>query len=458
VKPAGLAAPLAHRDFRLLWIGASASLLGDGVYLVALAWQAYTLTHRPSGLALLGICGTVPQLLALLAGGLISDRHDRRVVLLTADLARFAAVGAVAALVLAGNIRIWHLATLSVIYGLGAGIAAPAFDAIVPSLVPEADLEQANALEQFLRPFMLRLAGPAAGGLLVAAGGAGTALLLDAITFLASAACLKLMTSPHASTHPEHHDSLLHQALTGIRFVRERAWLWGTFTAATLAYLLFIGPTEILLPYLVRKDLDAGPGDLGLILAAGGLGALAAAAIVAATGLPTRQITFMYLAWALATLAIAGYGLAHTRWQLAAVCLAVNALEAAGTIAWATTKQRHIPAHLMGRVASLDWLISIAGLPVSYALTVPVTSLLGARTTLIVAGVLGATVTTAALFLPGMRDPDTVGTATPRPPGDQPAHRPALPPPRSSAAAPHDRNRIAAPPATRQSRTISTPT
>ena len=78
--------PLRRREFRLLWLGASTSLLGDGVYLVALAWQAYSLTHRPGGLALLGVCATVPQLLALIAGGVISDRFERRHVLLAADV------------------------------------------------------------------------------------------------------------------------------------------------------------------------------------------------------------------------------------------------------------------------------------------------------------------------------------------------------------------------------------
>jgi MFS family permease len=309
----------------------------------------------------------------------------------------------------------WHLAALSVVYGLGAGVAAPAFDAIVPELVPEEDLEQANALDQFLRPAMLRLAGPAVGGLLVAVAGAGSSFLLNALSFLVSAACLAAMsgravvattepTSPSAAE--AEAGSLLTEALLGLRFVRERVWLWGTFAAATVAYLLFIGPTEVLLPYVVREELGGSARDLGLVLAAGGVGAIAAAVLVGWAGLPRRQFTFMYVAWAAATLAVAGYGLAAHRWELALACLAVNGLEAAGTIAWATTKQRLIPNHLMGRVSSLDWLISIAGLPVSYALTAPVAAVLGARTTLVLAGVIGGAVTLGALFLPGMRAVD----------------------------------------------------
>jgi MFS family permease len=406
-----LVAPLRLRDFRLLWIGAATSLLGDGAYLVALAWQAYTLTPNPAGLAVLGVCATVPQLLALLAGGVVSDRVDRRLVLLWADITRAVSVGFVALLVLTGQARLWHLAALSIVYGLGAGVAAPAFDAIVPDLVPADDLEHANALDQFLRPAMLRLAGPAVGGILVAVAGAGSAFALNALSFAVSAVCVRAMGSrPGPAAHELDADgtsaSLLSDALLGLRFVRERVWLWGTFAAATVAYLLFIGPTEVLLPYVVREELGGSAGDLGLVLAAGGVGAIAAAVIVGFSGLPRRQLTFMYVTWALATLAVAGYGVALHRWELAVACFAVNALEAAGTIAWATTKQRLVPQHLMGRVSSLDWLISIAGLPISYALTGPAAAAFGARTTLLAAGVIGAAITLGALFLPGMRAVD----------------------------------------------------
>ena len=407
---------LRHRRFRLLWAGAAASLLGDGVYLVALAWQAYTISPNPSGLALLGVCATVPQLLALLASGVVSDRYDRRVVLIVADVVRFVVVGAVAVLVLRGQVTMTHLAVLSVVYGLGAGIAAPAFDALVPELVPPDDLEQANALEQFLRPAMLRLAGPAAGGVLIAVNGAGTAFALDALTFLVSAGCLVAMGSVGRPTSTDDEPSLVREALAGLDYVRRRVWLWGTFGAATVSYLLFIGPTEVLLPYVVRESLHEGARELGLVLAAGGVGALMASALVARTGLPRRQLTFMYVCWAVATLAVAGYGLATSGWQLGVACALVNGLEAAGTIAWATTKQRLVPGELMGRVSSLDWFISIAGLPVSYALTAPAAAAFGARATLVGAGVLGGVLTMAALFLPGMRDVDGALAAAPRVP------------------------------------------
>jgi DHA3 family tetracycline resistance protein-like MFS transporter len=93
-------------------------------------------------------------------------------------------------------------------------------------------------------------------------------------------------------------------------------------------------------------------------------------------------------------------------------CLLFNALETAGTIVWATIKQRHVPASMLGRVSSLDWLISIGLLPLSFALTAPVAAVVGVRATLIGSAAIGGVFTLAALFLPGMRDIEGTGTAT----------------------------------------------
>ena len=95
--------------------------------------------------------------------------------------------------------------------------------------------------------------------------------------------------------------------------------------------------------------------------------------------------------------------------------LAFNALETAGTIVWTTAKQRHVPAALLGRVSSLDWLISIGLLPLSFALTGPMTGLIGVQATLVGAGLLGGVITFGALLLPGMRDLEGRSRAEPVP-------------------------------------------
>jgi len=397
-----LLAPLRDRDFRRLWSGMTISLIGDGAFLVALAWEVYALSNAPTALSLVSIAMTVPTIVLLLVGGAVSDRVDRRRVMVTADLIRAAAVGTLAALTLTGGVALWHVVALCAAYGGATAFFNPAFDAIVPEVVPEADLAQANALDQFVRPIAFRLAGPAIGGWLVAAIGPGSAFALDAVTFLISAIAVASMRHRRGD-EARPAESIAREIRQGFAFVRAHTWMWGTLVSAAFAYLAFMGPTEVLLPYVVKNDLGGSASDLGLVFAAGGLGAILSAIVCGARGLPRRDITWMYLFWTAATISVAGYGLAQATWQLMLACCLFNVLETAGTIIWATTKQRHVPPHLLGRVSSFDWLISIGLLPVSFALTGPISSVIGARATLVWAGVIGAVVTFGALFLPGMR-------------------------------------------------------
>ena len=406
-RPGGFArgrllSPLRHRDFRVLWAGMTVSLLGDGVFIVAIAWESYVLWNAPAALSIVSIGMTVPTIVFLLFGGIVSDRYDRRLVMAWADGIRAAAVAVLAALVLTDSLHFWELVALVAVYGAGTAFFTPAFEAIVPELLPDADLPAANALDQFVRPIALRLVGPVAGGGLVALS-AGVAFALDAASFAATfVAVLAIRTRREIDR--EAHASTFAAIREGLGFVRARTWLWGTLVSAAIAYLVFLGPAEVLLPFIVKNELHASAGTLGLVLAAGGVGALGAAAFVGRREHPRRDITIVYATWTLATLAIAGYRLATPAWQLMIACLAFNALEAAGTILWATIKQRHVPGDLLGRVSSLDWLISIALLPVSFALTAPVADAVGARATLIGAAILGAVVTFGAYLLPGMTD------------------------------------------------------
>jgi MFS family permease len=402
VSSARIVAPLKHRDFRVLWAGMAVSLLGDGVFFVAVAWETYSLWNAPAALSIVSIGMTLPMILFLLAGGVVSDRYNRRAVMACADAVRALVVGAIAVLVLAGGLRFWELVVLVAVYSVGSAFFIPAFDAIVPELLPPADLPGANALDQLVRPVALRLLGPVLGGALVAAS-AGIAFLVDAVSFAASLVAVLAISSASGAV-VEKAQSPLGALAEGFRFVRGRVWLWGTLLAAALTYLVFLGPAEVLLPFVVKNGLHASAGTLGLVLAAGGLGAVGGALVMGRHGHPRRDVTVMYVTWTIATLAIAGYGLATAAWQLMLACLVFNALEAAGTIVWATIKQQHVPGALLGRVSSLDWLISIALLPVSFALTAPVAAAVGARATLVGAGVIGAAITLAALFLPGMRD------------------------------------------------------
>ena len=255
------------------------------------------------------------------------------------------------------------------------------------------------------------MVGPAIGGWLIAVWGGrpGAAFLINAITFLLSIVCVFLMKAHAVERPPEERHSAFRDIREGFRFVRSRVWLWGTFLAATLAYLIFWGPSEVLLPFIVKNDMHGSASDLGFILALGGVGAMFAAIVMGNREMPRKHITFMYVVWTLSTLAIAGYGLASFPWQLMVASFVFNALEGAGTIVWATTKGRLVPARLLGRVSSFDWFISTGLVPVSFALTGPVAGVFGAQATLVGAGILGGIVTLGFLFLPGMRDVERSG-------------------------------------------------
>ncbi|MEY9942342.1 MFS transporter [Streptacidiphilus sp. MAP5-3] len=419
IRRVQLLAPLAHRDFRILWLGMSTSLLGDGVLLVALAWQAYTLTGSPSGMSAVGVALAVPQLALVLLGGVASDRLDRRAVMVASDLVRGACLTVLAALAVTGELRLWQLIAVAAVYGGASGFFPPAFEAIVPSLVPADQLVEANALDQFVRTATLQIGGTAVGGLLIAVAGTGGAFAFDALTFAVSIGCV-LRIRPLPPPASERKPSMWADFRAGVGYVRSQTWLWGTLVSAALAYLLFFGPTEVLLPYVVKQLLHGSATELGVVLACGGATAVLTALLIGQTGLPRRFITFMYGTWTIATLAVAGYGLATDTWQLALACAVVNGFETAGIIAWGTAKQRLVPARLLGRVSGVDWFVSISLVPLSYALTAPVAEAIGARRTLVGAGAIGSALTLAFLFLPGMR-------AVERDPNPHNPHAPGCP-------------------------------
>ena len=394
---------LRHRDFALLWLGQAISLVGDGVYLVAIAWLVYDLSNAPSALALVGVAWTLPMVAALLFAGVLSDRRERRRLLIEADLLRGAAIGGIGVLALTDSVELWHVVVLVVAYGVGQALFAPAFTAIIPSVVPREDLLQANALKELMEPVGMRFAGPALGGVLIAVAGVGTALLVDAASFALSAVAVSCMR--HRPLVATARRSVRRELATGLAYVRDNAWLWATLCAAALALLASYGPLEVLLPYIIRNDLGSDAATFGVVLSAGGLGSIVAALIVARTGAPRRHVTFMYMAWALAIALDGALAVSGAAWQMCVIAFVSFASITAGMIVWNTLMHTLVPPDMLGRVSSVDWFVSVGLAPISFALTGPVAELLGARTTLGLAGLLGAAAC-AFLFVPGVRDPE----------------------------------------------------
>ena len=412
--------PLRERDFALLWAGMTVSLLGNGIFLVALAWQVYDLDNDPVALSLVGTAWTGGMVAFLLTGGIVSDRIDRRRVLVAADLVRAAALVAMGALALAGTIAVWHLVVLAAAIGVGEAFFGPAFGALVPDIVAAEDLVQANALDQFVRQSAARLAGPALGGVVVAAVGPGTAFLVDAATFAVSAACVAALRVRPAPDVREAARSARRELREGLEYVRREPWLWSTLLDTTVSLLFFLGPLEVLLPYVVRNDLDAGAGGDGAVLAAAGAGAIVVSLVLGQTGVPRRYLTFLYTAWTVATLPFIGYALGTALWQLIALAVVAGACTTAGMVVWGTLMSTRVPPELRGRVHSLDWFVSIALTPVSFALTGPVSGAIGIDATLFLAALVPAASGVTLFFLAGLRrdeerHADAIAGAAPAP-------------------------------------------
>src|SRR5919106_4169502 len=158
--------PLRIRDFSLLFWGTSVSQFGDGIYLVAIAWQVYELSNAPTALSVVGVAWTLPMVMFLLVGGVLGDRFDRRRLMICGDLLRAAAIGVIAILAFAEVLELWHLIALVAVYGAGEAIFAPNFQAVIPDIVPQAQIVQANSLQQLAEPVGFRFLGPALGGAL----------------------------------------------------------------------------------------------------------------------------------------------------------------------------------------------------------------------------------------------------------------------------------------------------
>jgi hypothetical protein len=179
--------------------------------------------------------------------------------------------------------------------------------------------------------------------------------------------------------------------------------LWRILLAASVTLLLFVGPSEVVLPFLVKNGLHGGSASLGLIRALSGVGALTAALAVSQSGLPRRAQRAMLTGWALQCLTLAGFAVAQRAWLFAAVALVGGACGAVGNVVWGTLMKTRVPNHLLGRVASLDLVVSIGLVPVSFALAGPAAGLLGARATLLAGGVVACGVLLVTLSLAGDR-------------------------------------------------------
>jgi DHA3 family tetracycline resistance protein-like MFS transporter len=374
---------------------------------VALPWQVYELTNSPTAMGVVGALQIAPIFVFTLLGGVVSDRFDRRKVILASELMRGVAAGVAGTLAVAGALELWHVGVMVVVFGMGQAFAGPAFGSIVPQIVPEHLLVQANSALFTFHTLAFRLIGPAFGGLLIAALGTGVAFLIDATSFLIGAAAIALLAARPATRvlAEGERPSVVADIREVFGYVRTRSWLWGTLLWWLLVGAIGTAPYVVLLPFLVKNELGGTAGELGLVFAAGGAGGVVTALVLSQLSIPRRHVTFMYALLAFGITDLFFYALTDAAWQAMVIAFLAEGALTAAVLVWNTLVQRAVPRDLLGRVRSLDSFAAFALTPVVMAAMGPAADTFGVRPVLAVSGIAAASITVLVFFLlPGIRE------------------------------------------------------
>ncbi|HKW21125.1 MAG TPA: MFS transporter [Ktedonobacterales bacterium] len=400
-----LFAALKYRPFALLWLGRTVSSLGDGIFLVALAWFVLTTTGSASANGVILICETVPMLLLALVGGAMVDRVPRRSLLLTSDVVRGLVVAAIALLAWRHLLAFWQLALLSVIFGVVKAFFFPAYTSVIPQVTPPEALLSANSLAS-LSAQATGVIGPALGGALVALGGTSLAFSLDALSFLISAVCIFAMPAVESVAKDGAATAgggMLGDIREGVAAVLRSPWLWITIAIAGVSNITLSGPLEAALPLLARKGLHAGVGVYALLNALLAVGSVVAAVALGRMVKIRRRGVLMYGAWMLAGVALLCMGLPITVAGVGTAIFICGASLAVLNLVWANTLQEMVPADLLGRVSSVDGLGSYALLPVGYGLSGFAADHIGAPTVFVLGGAASVVLIGLGLLHPAVR-------------------------------------------------------
>lgn len=368
----GILAPLRVRDFRLLWIGQTVSLLGDQFHFVALAWLTLLLTGSPLALGTVLMAAAIPRGGLMLVGGALTDRFSQRALMLLSDSLRAVLVTLLTALVLSGNAQLWQLYVLAVIFGSVDAVFYPSSQAILPSLVDESRLGGANALSQAAVQ-LSNLLGPVAAGALIAvlAGtrGIGLAFALDAATFYVSAISLFFMRTRGgvARSEEEKGPGLLASIRDGLRYAWNDPVLRALLFAIAGIDVTAAGVFGVGLPLIGRVHFGSAAA-FGIMSSGFGGGALLGLVAAGTIKKPRRRGLM-----AVGVLAVFAAG-------TAVLPLAPNVITATALIAgmgaaggfiqvlimpWIQTRS---DPSMLGRISSLIMLASVGLTPLSYAI------------------------------------------------------------------------------------------
>ena len=391
--------PLREPRFRLLYLAQTASVVGDSVSPIAIAFAVLGLTGSATDLGIVLAARSIPMVLLVVPAGVIADRFGRGRVVIASDLVSLASQGGLAALLIAGQAHLWQLILLQTVYGAAAALFLPASSGLVPETVSAERLQRANAL-RFQSIGAAGVVGPALGGVLVATVGSGSALAIDAATFAVSASLLSRLGS--LGTAPgEQRPSLVSELALGWREVRARAWVWVSILDFGFFQFFVLGSLYVLGPLVASRSLG-GASAWGLVLAAYGLGAVVGSTL-ALRVTPRRPLVTAFLGSLAFPPALVLLGFPAPLLVLAAGWTVAGVALGLGNVLWETTLQEGIPAKFRSRVSAYDWLGSIAMRPLGLAAAGPLAGLLGVDLVLWLAAAALAATTALTLTVPSIR-------------------------------------------------------
>jgi MFS family permease len=391
--------PLSERPFRLLFSATTISTFGDAVEHIALAFAVLALPGASAGdLGFVLATRTVFNTVVVVAGGVISDRVPRNVVLVGSSLLQGSSQAVTAGLILTDSASVGSLIVLAGVYGAGNGLVIPAEVGLVPQTVSDARLQQANALQGLSRNFVGVL-GPALGGVFVVAGSPGIALVIDSMTFFVAAALFAAIRIPGRAQR--EGEGFLHELRAGWHEFTRHTWLWSTVLLFGVSNFVFVGCWAVLGPVVAKEELG-GAGAWATVLSAWGVGAIVGG-LAALRYRPKRPLlASVIVTWPL-LLQLLALALYAPVWLLAIASFLSGAGIAMHLALWFTVFQREVPAHAQSRVSSYDALGSFVLIPLGMAAAGPVADRIGVQPTLWGAFAIALVCLVATALVPSVR-------------------------------------------------------
>jgi MFS family permease len=386
---------LREREFRLLWLGQSASTIGDRLVFVALALYV-TEIGTPTDVGIVLASHAIPFVAFLLLGGVWADRLPRHLLMVATDVVRATMHTLLAILIFTSSVEIWHIVVIEAVFGAAEAFFRPAYTGLMPQTVPEELVQDASAATALVNT-VAEFAGPALATALVLGVGAGWAFAIDAATFIVSAAFL-IQVKPRKRGVVTQQGTMLTELRGGWKEFRTRPWVWGTVAIFCFMLIFAFGPYVVLGP-TVSEDVYGSKGFYGVLAAALGAGTIVGA-VIGFRWRPQRPLLAAFavnLPW---PAVISLFALGAPRGLLIASFVLAGAGLSLFDVWWQTALAQRIPPHALSRVSSYDWMGSLALLPLGYLLAGPIGEAVGPAEVLIVGGAVGVAISALGFAIP----------------------------------------------------------